>query len=67
MELCQCPKSGDSHFYGSKGEFSHLVPECVNALNRAILISAECVLRKNGIPYKSVNALSRAILISTFR
>ena len=38
--LCQCPQSGNPHFYGSlRSQQPSASLVCVNALNRAILIS----------------------------
>ena len=63
--LCQCPQSGNPHFYVLGDDVVMGVDKpCVNALSRAILISTltrQTYLRSR----HCVNALSRAILIST--
>ena len=64
LELCQCPKSGEPHFYGSSSVCVILIGGCVNALSRASLISTQ----RDGSYVEvawCVNALSRASLIST--
>ena len=65
--VCQCPVSGDLHFYLSQSSFVKPMMCCVNALCRAISIStghlnAIMVLGKEG-----VNALCRATSISTYQ
>ena len=61
---CQCPQSGNPHFY-TTGDIGYLLKNiCVNALNRAILISTDQATT-SGEGVTCVNALSRAILIST--
>ena len=61
---CQCPQSGDAHFYIILGLVFVLAGACVNALNRAMLISTE-VKGNEKTSSGSVNALNRAMLIST--
>ena len=61
---CQCPQSGDAHFYIILGLVFVLAGACVNALNRAMLISTE-VKGNEKTSIGSVNALNRAMLIST--
>ena len=37
--VCQCPQSGNPHFYQDHGKKDKKLRNCVNALSRAILIS----------------------------
>ena len=64
MWVCQCPQSGDTHFYLGGKCNENRWSKCVNALNRAILISTNWKFMY-GNCRDGVNALNRAILIST--
>ena len=39
MKLCQCPRTGNLHFYGICMEYYEVAAKCVNALVRATYIS----------------------------
>ena len=65
--MCQCPQSGDTHFYEELHNASEQVIMGVNALNRAILISTSHLFNVQPKNKSCVNALSRAILISTMQ
>ncbi len=39
--MCQCPKTGNSHFHKLKVNAEYKIYACVNALRRATLISTE--------------------------
>ena len=62
--LCQCPKTGNSHFHYHPVRDMYQIDSCVNALRRATLIST---VDEWGDPINEscVNALRRATLIST--
>ena len=63
--VCQCPQSGNPHFYRIKLDNLDCVISRVNALSRAILISTKGTMNNLFESLNGVNALSRAILIST--
>ena len=63
--MCQCPKSGLSHFYTAVVEEESDEDECVNALSRAYPISTALRQVQRHQRKIRVNALSRAYPIST--
>ena len=44
--LCQCPRTGNHHFYTLQGQKSRFATEGVNALERAIIISTKVQQRR---------------------
>ncbi len=65
MDKCLCPKTGNSHFHLMEFELIKRNLICVNALERATLISTLGRASKNESKQNCVNALRRATLIST--
>ena len=62
--LCQCPRTGNTHFYQIATKKILKDDKCVNALERATLISTRQKTQRRGHNIR-VNALERATLIST--
>ena len=66
IDGCQCPSTGNPHFYLDKLKFSFYRKGSVNALQRAIPISTKATVTvAEEVNCPSVNALQRAIPIST--
>ena len=63
--VCQCPSTGLHHFYLIVGCKLNFVARCVNALQRAYIISTFSEGKLQTLLRRCVNALQRAYIIST--